>query len=1034
MAKYEYYPRIDEDSVSKIPAIELLQSMGYEYISREDCLAQRGGEYNVLLRDVLRRQLIRLNRFEYGGEEHVFSSATIEKAISDLDVPLMEGLITTSEKIYDSLLLGKSYPEILPDGRTLSFNLKYIDWKNQENNVFHVTEEFQTESSDKEHNARPDIVLFVNGIPFAVIECKAPDRSVEDGVVQTIRNQTDEYIPQLFKFAQVVISTNKNDAMYATTGTAKKFWQRWREEDRGYLAGMVSRHIDRTPAEQDRAIISLLSPERLMYISKHCVIFDESKKKICRYQQFFGLRDIVKTISHDDYDGNRQSGFIWHTQGSGKSLTMVMFAKYVLTEMSQLHPRVVLVTDRRSLDKQIGRTFVHAGFSPARATSGKHLIDLIRDGKADIITSVVNKFNTVENCGVKVEGRDIFLLVDEGHRSQYGSLSTKMRLVFPNACYIGFTGTPLMKKEKNTAARFGKLINKYTIKDGVDDKAIVPLIYEGRFVEQTVDEANIDMWFEEVTKNMTDKEKDDIKRKWSGIKRIASTDARIRRIALDINMHFRDFYKDTGFNAMLATNSKKDAIRYYRCFEEMGDLRTAVDISAPDMREGLDDIDESTDNEVRAFWGKMMRKYKTEESYDETLQAQFVDGDIDIMIVCSKLLAGFDAPLAQVMYIDKDLKEHVLLQAIARVNRIADGKEYGLIVDYKGLLGDLDKALVMYSDAGLDKFDLADIDGAVIDVINVVASLRGAYSHLCDQFRNIGDKKDTEAIEVSLADEKEREDFYDKLCVFGKNLSVVLSSENATAAIPRTELKELKAAFIFYSKIRSSVKIRYNDAVDNKEFEPQMQSLLDRHLHVADLKRITEPVDILNTDAMEKELVSLGTLRSKADAIQSRMARSISEKYDENPAYYESFSKRIREALELYKQKILSDAEYLKKMRNIMGDYVRGVSSVSYPEELRDNVHAQAFYGVLCSIFAGESRVASPFSDLLPDIALDITTIVKENVKVGFADNKTVLDRIDQAIDDLFYKYEREQGLKLSFDTIDKIMENIKIVALRRFS
>ena len=815
-----------EVNASQKPAIALLQSMGYTYISPEDCEKQRGSRYHVLLKDILRGQLRRLNRYSYAGAENEFSAANIERAMEELDEPLTDGLVRTSEKIYDALLLGKSYPETVGGGKSLSFNLKYIDWEHPENNLFHVTEEFAVESQDKLHNARPDIVLFINGIPFAVIECKAPYISVKQAVEQMIRNQQADYIPQLFKYAQIVMATNKNVVKYATAGTPKKFWSVWKEQDTEFLDSRLAQLVaDRAPTEQDRNMISLFGRERLMELSRYFVLFDANVKKICRYQQYFAIREIIKTIAQRDSKGNRQSGVIWHTQGSGKSLTMVMLAKYILMELAACNPRVVIVTDRKELDGQIAATFAHTRLNPARATSGRHLVELVTNGKADVITTIINKFNTAERLEAKNNSRDVFVLIDESHRSNYGSMAAKMRTVFPNACYIGFTGTPLMKREKNTLTKFGKLIHKYTIQDGVEDGAIVPLIYEGRFVEQKVDEENIDMWFQQTTKRLTDPQKEDLRRKWSSIRRLTSTDARIKRIALDINNHFLLGFKDTGFKAMLATNYKRDAIRYLKCFEQFGDLNCAVVISPPDIRESVDDVDEGTDNMVIEYWEKMMKQYGDADTYEEAMKNKFCDGEIDILIVCSKLLTGFDAPVCQVLYIDKELKEHGLLQAIARTNRLHDGKEYGLIVDYRGLIQKLDAAMDMYSGAGLENFEGRDLRGVVIDVLEALGQLRTAYTNLIDLFADVKDLSDTEAVEVSLADEKKREQFYNLLCAFGRALDLVLNSEQAYAALPGEERKKYQNRFLFFSKVRRSVKIRYCDAIDNKEYEPLMQNL-----------------------------------------------------------------------------------------------------------------------------------------------------------------------------------------------------------------
>ena len=1022
-----------EINASQHPALALFEAMGYTYISPADCDKQRGSRYHVLLRDILRGQLRRLNRYVYAGAENEFSAANIERAMEDLDEPLTDGLVRTSEKIYDALLLGKSYPETVGEGKMLSFNLRYIDWETPQNNMFHVTEEFAVDSRDKQHNARPDIVLFINGIPFAVIECKAPHIPVDEAVVQMIRNQQAAYIPQLFKFAQLVVATNKNAVKYATVGTPKKFWSVWKEQDDEWLQTRLKALVpDRMPTEQDRNVVSLFSPERVYELIRSFILFDANVKKVCRYQQFFAVREIMKTIAESDEHGNRRSGVIWHTQGSGKSLTMVMLAKTILMELKDCHPRVVIVTDRKELDAQIAATFAHTRLTPARATSGRHLVELVNSARADVITSIINKFNTVERQEVKNLSRDIFVLVDESHRSNYGLMATRMRSVFPNACYIGFTGTPLMKSEKNTMARFGSLIHKYTIRDGVEDGAIVPLIYEGRFVEQKVDEENIDLWFRQTTRRLTEAQREDLRKKWSSIRRLTSTDARIKRIALDISEHFIEGYKDTGFKAMLATNYKRDAIRYLECFEQFGDLNCAVVISPPDMREGVDDVDEGADDLVVSFWNKMMQQYGDADRYEEAIKNRFCDGEIDILIVCSKLLTGFDAPLCQVLYIDKELKEHGLLQAIARTNRLHEGKDYGLIVDYRGLIEKLDTAMDMYSGAGLENFDGGDLKGVVVDVMSAIGNLRSAYTQLVELFAPVGSISDAEAVEVFLADDKMRQDFYTLLCAFGRALHLVLNAEQAYNALSKEERQKYQDTFIFFSKVRRSVKLQYCDAIDNAEYEPLMQNLLDTHLSVAGLKKITSPIDILNKDDFEKELEELGSLRSKADAIASRMTRSISEKRDENPAYYDSFSKRIRDALALYREKVISEAEYLAKMRTIMEDYHAGKSTVSYPARIKTNVHAQAFFGVLTALFDEvEDEQITP--DFVAEVSEEITKIVASHSQVDWTNNKTIHDRISQDIDDLFYQYEKERGLKLSFDLIDKIIDNVKTVALRRF-
>lgn len=1020
-----------ENNASKYPAIEVLAKLGYTYISPKEACKERGTQYNVLLKDVLRRQLQKINQFEFNNVVYKFSADNIERAIAELDVPLTEGLVKTSERIYDALMLGKSYQEKLVDGTSKSFDLNYIDWENFENNEFHVTEEFSCDSWDKRKNARPDIVVFVNGIPFAVIECKAPDISEEKAVEQNIRNQKDEYIPQLFKYVQIVVATNKNAVKYATVGTSKKFWNVWREQEMEWQANLVNQIVaGRVPTEQDKTLISLFEKERLRKFAKYFVVYDANVKKICRYQQFFALESIMKTIAENDSAGNRQSGVIWHTQGSGKSLTMVMLAKYILEELKPLNPRVVVVTDRKELDKAIATTFAHTRLTPARATSGKNLCDLINDGKADIITSIINKFNTVDNQGVKNNSRDIFVLVDESHRSNYGSLATKMRTVFPNACYIGFTGTPLLKSEKNTLQTFGKLIHKYTIRDGVEDKAIVPLIYEGRFVDQTVDEQNIDLWFKMVTRKLNKAQIAKLKSRWSSIQKLTSSDSRIKRVAIDIYQHFMDGFKKSGFKAMLACNFKRDAVRYKQIFDSLCDIRTEVVISAPDMREGHDDIDESSDNLVVNFWNKMMKQYGDADEYEDTLKNQFCDGEIDILIVCSKLLTGYNAPRTQVLYIDKELKEHNLLQAIARTNRIHEGKDFGLIVDYRGLIDKLDSAMEVYSGAGLENYDSADIKGVIVDVMSCVARLREAYSHLWDVFTPIKNKKDSEEIEVFLADVDVREKFYNTLCSYGRAFTMVMNSVQAFAAFERQEIEMFRDTLIFFTKIRKSVKIRYADTLDNSEYEPQMRNLLDTYMSVKDVIQTYEPIDIMKIGDFDKVLEKLPSDRSKADAIVSHITKRITLNHDENPAFYDSFSQRINAALEEFKHKVLSEREFLKKMFGVLKDFRKGDTKQKFPEKIAGDLDAQAFYGVIVSILFAKYKIET---EAVADIAFSITSIVRKHDKVDWKNNTDVHNRIRQDIDDLFYEIENNRGFAVEFDDIDKISESVLNVAIRRF-
>lgn len=1026
----------DEINISQQPALEVLQRLGYTYIPTNQAEQMRGNLHNVLLRDVLEDQLRKINRYEYKNEYYAFSENNIQQAIRDLDEPLTNGLVKANEAIYETFMLGRSYTEFLPDGSKQSFTLQFIDWDNIENNVFHVVEEFSVERADGKL-VRPDIVLFINGIPLAVIECKKASISMNQGISQMIRNQKKEYIPQLFKFVQIVMATNKNETQYATCGTPKKFWSVWKEEEQDWLEQLLQNAVtDRLPTTQDKNIISLFHPARLLELTAFFTLFDKDVKKVTRYQQYFAIKQILQTIEQRDENGNRQSGVIWHTQGSGKSLTMVMLARYILTELSNVNPKVVVVTDRVELDKQIHKTFNHTRLKASRANSGNHLIALLNDGNTDIVTTLVHKFDTAQAKQQVNESRDIFVLVDESHRTQYGELHNKMKKVFPNASYLGFTGTPLMKKEKSTMIKFGKLIHKYTIADAVNDKAIVPLLYEGKMIDQSVNKEVIDLRLEMITRHLSEKQKEEVMKKWAHFERIASSNQRICMIALDINEHFVRNYKVQGsqFKAMLATNSKLEAIRYLEAFEEYEELNCAVVISPPDQREGHDSIDEDSQDLIQRFWKKMMERYGSPEAYEDAIKDEFINGDdIDLLIVVDKLLTGFDAPRASILYIDKPMKEHTLLQAIARVNRLYEGKDYGLIIDYRGLLEKLDEALQMYSGGGLENFDPEDIQGAIYDVITIIGDLRQYHSQLWDIFATVRNKSDVEEYEVLLEDEELRNYFYNILSKFARNLAIALESERIYNALQEEELSKYKKDLKFFQELRKAVKLRYSDSIDHKEYEAKMQKLLDNYISAGPALQVTKLVNILDEKGFKEELDRLGSKRAKADAIRTRLTKSVSAKWDENPSYYKKFSERIQEVIDQYKEKRISEADYLNSMNELLNEFRQGEPKEEYPAIIKDNGHAQAFYGVTKDLLTMKDEQVSYGDEDFAMLSIEMDTIIKRHKKVDWHNNVQVHNRIEQDIDDLLYDFSKEKDVVLEDDVILKLIEQIKVVALNRY-
>jgi len=803
-------PNTNENQIQN-NTIDLLKNMGYIYISPEEMVEHRSSTRQVVLKDVLLKQLQKLNGFEYKGTQYPFSAKNIARAIDDLDVLLNEGLMTANQKISDQLLLGNSYSEEPIDGVKKSFSLHYLDYKTSENNVFHVTEEFVVDRVNQQEQTktrRPDLVLFINGIPLGVIELKRSSRGTEEGISQMLRNQGHDEIPNLFKYVQITLAGNNHSPQYGTTGTPKKFYAVWKEKDVD-LSAVVK---DRTPSPLDKTVYALFEKHRMVELLHSFVIFDGKVKKIARYQQYFAIESIMERIAKLDNTGRRHGGLIWHTQGSGKSLTMVMLAKVI--KRSIVGSKVIIVTDRKDLDKQIHDTFNNSEVKAARAKSGRHLVELLQSGKS-VITTLIHKFEKVKNENVTFDDPSTFILVDESHRTQGGDMHKAMKKVFPEACYLGFTGTPLMRREKNSFAKFGGEIHRYTINQAVEDKAVLPLLYEGRLVDQWVnDEKGLDRRFEQIARHLSEDQVLDLKKKWARFQKVASSERRLEMIMLDINEDVRKRLQGTDFKAMLATASKYEAIKYHKLFEEMGDIRTAFVISAPDSREGHSEVDDENKAFIQAEWSRVMKKYGDEEQYLDKVKDEFINGEeIELLIVVDKLLTGFDAPRAAVLYIDKLLKEHNLLQAIARVNRLYEGKDFGFIVDYRGLLGDLDKALNDYS--GLADFDEEDIAGAVFDIKEEIARVKTYYEHLEELFKEVENKQDQESYEVYLADEEKRKLFYDYLSHYARALKLALSSDKMEEVFNTKEIANYKEKMKFYAELRKAVRIRYHEQVKN---------------------------------------------------------------------------------------------------------------------------------------------------------------------------------------------------------------------------
>lgn len=1060
-----------EDLVSQLPALQLLQQVGYEYLTPTEALERRGSKRGrIVLDTILIEQLRRLNQITFKGQTHDFTETNLRNAVDALTSIPFDGLVKTNEQVFDLLTLGKAIEQTI-DGNRRSYTLQYIDWEHPDNNVYHVADEFEVERTASHELRRPDIVLFVNGIPLVVIECKRPDEddAVGVGISQHLRNQRKEEIPSLFVFAQLLGSVCQNHGKYGTAGTPKKYWASWREEHaddldvrlaklintplsaqqlgrmfesrKPWVAGKMKEVLAagrRLPSAQDRLLYCLFRPERLLEMTYRYVLFDKNIKKIARYQQYFAIGETLVRVTKSKGDEKRPGGVIWHTTGSGKSLTMVMLAKALSLEPSIKNPKVIIVTDRIDLDRQIWKTFLACRKSVERANSGAHLVKLVSQGKADIITTIIDKFESAASShNLRDEKNNIFVLVDESHRSQYGLAHAKMKQVFPNACYIGFTGTPLLKKEKSTATKFGGFIHSYPMRQAVEDKAVTPILYEGRMSDLHGDQKAIDKWFDRITKDLSDEQKLDLKKKFRREEELTKSSERLYEIAFDIATHFCENFKGTKFKGQFAVSSKAMALKYHQLFEEIGEayperkVSTRVIISAPDTREDNETIEEEDVPEIQKFWQEMMQQFGSEKKYVEQSIDDFEKKPKPEIIICvDKLLTGFDAPCNTVLYIDKRLKDHNILQAIARVNRLFEGKDWGLVIDYRGIFGALNEAVEKYD--ALTEFDKEDLEGTFTELEEEIAKLKERHTNVWSVFGGSSHRHDLEWMQQHLRPDDVRQEFYDALNEFSKTLQLAMSSAKFHEETPAETVQQYLNDLKYFRNLRAAVKQRYNEAVDYKEYEDQIRNMVSKYIGADEVKQIVKPVNIFEVDRFEEELDEIDGTAAKADFIASRVKKTCIEKMDEDPVLYQKLSQVIDEAIKAYLDKRLSEEAFLQKMLEVKKEAEEQGSS-KVPAELRSDPEAKAYFRLLqegLQKAAGKER--DDIAGIAAETALKARKIIEEKKIRDWTDNRDVENAMVNDLDDLMFAAKGRYDLPLSGDDIDEILDGIMRVAKRR--
>lgn len=1065
-----------EDRISQIPALQLLIKMGYTYLTPDEAMELRSGRTsNVLLEPILKNQLQKINSIQYKNKEFAFNDSNILTAILAIrDLPIQDGFLKANQAFYDLITLGKSLEQTV-EGDKKSFSFNYIDWKNTINNVFHITEEYSVLRSNRNDHYRPDIVLFINGIPMVVIECKSPaiKDPITEAISQNLRNQKDDGIKALYQYSNLVMALAVNEAKYATTATAKEFWSVWREvfrtkqEGISYADGLKEiknatlPNNDRTAifnqrfqqvlhyfnqqqkeelviTEQDKLLFSLCQPTRLLDLIFNFTLFDDGIKKITRYQQYFAIKETLKKISMPNTEGKRIGGVIWHTQGSGKSLTMVMLAQLIASHPVIKNPKIILVTDRIDLNTQITETFQKCHTEVKEADTGKHLVELINSTSNAVITTLIHKFEAaVKQAKEGFTSSDIFVLIDEGHRSQYGTFNVKMQKIFPNACFIAFTGTPLMKKEKSTANKFGGLIDVYSITDAVADKAVVPLLYEGRHNLIEVDEKPLDNYFDKVSEPLTPYGKAALKRKYSTPNHLNKADQIIYARAWDITEHFVENIQAEGFKGQLVAPNKTTAIKYRNYIKEIGKVSCEVLISAPDVRENYEDAFEENEDEVQKFYKAMMLKYGKQSDYEKAVINGFKKQEQpELIIVVDKLLTGFDEPKNKVLYITRSLKEHTLLQAIARVNRLAAGKDYGLIIDYFGNLENLDNALNTYS--GLNGFEEDELAGTVTNINKEILKLPQAHSEVWDIFKEIKNKYDTAAYSELLNDESIRHTFYDKLSVFVRLLKLALSSVEFNSVENEKQIDKYKKDAKTFLQLRVDVKRRYFDQIDYAEYEKQIQKLIDKHITSSgEILKITELVNIFDKEKREAEVEKITGAAAKADHIASRTIKAINVKMNEDPIYFKKLSRLIKDAIDNYHHHRIAEAEYLLKAKEFENQFLTGKQN-NVPAIIENNPNAIAIYNLITDSLSTSFKTLDNNTVVQATIAKEMEASIlqlvtdKDTVIIDWQLNNEIKNEIKNKLDDLLYERQQQYDIQFSFEQIDTLIEEvIKIAELK---
>ncbi len=939
-------------------------------------------------------------------------------------------LYDRNRAVYEKLRYGV---KVKPEHGENTVTVWLIDWENPENNHFAVAEEVTVKGADlanaaKASTKRPDVVLYVNGIALGVLELKRSTVSVANGIRQNLDNQKKEFIQPFFSTMQWVMAGNDSEGLrYATIETPEKYYLKWVEET-GEFAD--------EPNLLDRHLLQVCEKHRFLELIHDFVVFDAGIKKLCRQNQYFGVKAAQEFVTR------REGGIIWHTQGSGKSLTMVWLAKWIGEHRPEA--RVLIITDRTELDEQIEKVFKGVSEDIYRTKSGADLIDQLNRADESLLCSLVHKFGgrgdseqddnegtkafieSLQNLPADFEAKgDIHVFVDECHRTQSGDLHKAMKALLPNAVFIGFTGTPLLKADKKKSIEvFGRYIHTYKFDQAVREGVVLDLRYEARDIDQELtNKAKIDQWFEAKTRGLNDLAKAQLKQKWGTMQRVLSSQDRLRRIAQDIvlDLDTRPRLMDGHGNAMLVAGSIFEACKFYELFSTMG-LKgkcaivtsyapTVADTKSETTGEGDTDnlLKYGVYSQMLADWfndpvDKAIRKV---EKFEQQVKKKFTDepGQMKLLIVVDKLLTGFDAPSATYLYIDKQMRDHGLFQAICRVNRLdGDDKEYGYIVDYKDLFQSLEGAVEDYTSGALDGYDKEDVAGLLENRLEKgrddLEEAREAVKALCEPVAMPRDSaaylhyfcaKDSGNAEQLKDNEPKRLKLYKFVAALLRAYASI-ASELAEAGYTADEISKIKEEVDHYSKVRDEVKLASGDYIDLKAYEPAMRHLIDTYIRADESEKISAFDDlsliqlIVERGPEAIEALPKGIKTSEeavAETIENNVRKLIINESPVDPAYYEKMSKLLDALIEQRRKGVVSYKEYLATIADVAKKVVTpGGGAEAYPASV--NTPAKR------SLYNNLNKDAA--------LALAVDQAVNEARQDGWRDNVMKTRRVRNAI------------------------------------